>query len=94
MAAPVWGAFMKRVYEGVEADEANGIEEQVPLLPIPEEWPIPDGLHTVLVDRLTGKIASRWCPEEDRYLEYYIPGTEPTQLCDRSNRRFRIPRIR
>jgi penicillin-binding protein 1A len=94
LAAPVWGAFMKRVYEGVEADEANGIEEQVPLLPIPEEWPIPDGLHTVLVDRLTGKIASRWCPEEDRYLEYYIPGTEPTQLCDRSNRRFRIPRIR
>ena len=94
LAAPVWGAFMKRVYEGVEENVDNGLEEDSALLPIPEVWPIPDGLRTVLVDRLTGKVASRWCPEEDQYLEYYMPGTEPTQLCDRSNRRFRIPRIR
>ena len=53
-----------------------------------------DGLNAVLVDRQTGLLASRWCPEEDQYVEYYIPGTEPTELCDRSNRRFRIPRIR
>ncbi len=92
--APVWGAFMKRVYEGAEADEEKGLEEELPLLPIPDVWPIPDGLHMVLVDRLTGKLASRWCPEADQYPEYFLPGTEPTELCDRSNRRFRIPRIR
>ena len=59
----------------------------------PSPWPIPAGLKAVLVDRKTGKLASRWCAEEDQYLEYYIPGTEPTEYCDRSGgRRFRIPR--
>jgi penicillin-binding protein 1A len=96
-AAPVWGAFMRRVYQGVEADEEAGITEEdarLPLLPIPDEWAIPEGLNSVLVDRKTGLLASRWCPEEDQYVEYYIPGTEPTELCDRSSRRFRFPRIR
>jgi len=94
-AAPVWGGFMRRVYQGVEADEDAGIlEDEPPLLPIPDEWEIPEGLNAVLVDRKTGLLASRWCPEEDQYLEYYIPGTEPTELCDRSSRRFRFPRIR
>jgi penicillin-binding protein 1A len=91
-AAPAWGAFMRRVYEGQDGDEENGVEAVPALLPIPAPWPIPDGLNMVLVDRVTGQLASRWCPEEDRYPEYYIPGTEPTELCDRSNRRFRIPR--
>jgi len=94
LAAPVWGAFMRRVYQGVEEDSAAGVEETPPLLPIPDEWEIPDGLNAVLVDRKTGQLASRWCPEEDRYIEYYVPGTEPTELCDRSSRRFRFPRIR
>ncbi|MBT7503853.1 MAG: hypothetical protein HN645_13105, partial [Gemmatimonadales bacterium] len=66
----------------------------LPLLPIPERWPLLPGLNAVLVDRQTGKLASRWCPEDEQYLEYYIPGTEPTEFCDRSNRRFRVPRIR
>lgn len=94
LAAPVWGEFMRRVYVGVEADEENGQEEQPPLLPVPNQWPVPDGLNTVLVDRETGLLASRWCAEEDQYIEYFIPGTEPTELCDRSSRRFRFPRIR
>lgn len=93
-AAPVWGSFMRRVYQGVEGDEDNGIEEMAPLLSIPAAWPIPDGLNAVLVDNRTGLLASRWCPEEDQYMEYFIPGTEPTELCDRSNRRFRFPRVR
>lgn len=104
-AAPVWGAFMRRVYQGVEADEDGAgtdstsvgvtpVEAQPPLLAIPPRWAIPDGLNAVLVDRRTGQLASRWCPEEDQYIEYYIPGTEPTELCDRSSRRFRFPRIR
>lgn len=92
--APVWGEFMNRVYFGVDGDEEAGVIEEPPLLPVPPAWPIPDGLNAVLVDKRTGKLASRWCPQEDQYLEYYIPGTEPTELCDRSNRRFRIPRRR
>ena len=94
LAAPVWGSFMQRVYEGTEADEDGGIEEELPLLAIPDEWAMMPGLNAVLVDRKTGQLASRWCPEEDQYIEYYIPGTEPTELCDRSSRRFRFPRVR
>ena len=94
LAAPVWGHFMRRVYEGTEADEDNGVEEEAPLLAIPEEWEMLPGLNAVLVDRLTGLLASRWCPQDEQYIEYYLPGTEPTELCDRSSRRFRFPRIR
>jgi penicillin-binding protein 1A len=91
LVAPVWGDFMKRVYYGVEGDEERAIEPQEPLLEIPEAWPPHPGLNAVLVDRRTGLLASQWCPAEDQYLEYYIPGTEPTEFCDRSTRRFRIP---
>ncbi len=92
--APVWGDFMRRVYYGVEGDEENGIEPMDPLLPIPAPWEPHPGLNAVLVDRVTGNLASRWCPVEDQYVEYYVPGTEPTELCDRSNRRFQFPRFR
>jgi len=99
LAAPVWGNFMKRVYVGREAEvdeEDNEIPgtELAPILPIPEWWPLLPGLNAVLVDRRTGNLASRWCDEEDQYVEYYIPGTEPTEPCDQSGgRRFRIPRL-
>ena len=90
LAAPVWASFMRRVYMGGQSDEDNtNYEPHGPLLPIESGWPLLPGLNAVLVDRSTGKLASRWCAEEDRYLEYYLPGTEPTELCDRSNRRFR-----
>lgn len=94
LAAPVWGDFMRRVYEGTAGDADAGVEEAGPLLPIPNAWPMLPGLHSVLVDRETGLLASRWCPEDAQYVEYYIPGTEPTELCDRSSRRFRFPRGR
>lgn len=90
LAAPVWASFMRRVYMGGQSDEDNtNYEPHGPLLPIESGWPLLPGLNAVLVDRSTGKLASRWCAEEDRYLEYYLPGTEPTELCDRSSRRFR-----
>ena len=96
LAAPVWGSFMKSVYYGQESLADDGGEDEVGgLLPVPSPWPIPEGLNTLLVDRETGKLASRWCDEEDQYLEYYIPGTEPTEYCDRSDtRRFRVPGLR
>jgi penicillin-binding protein 1A len=93
LAAPVWGSFMRRVYLGQETDADSGQEGFEPILPTPGDWPMPQGLNTVLVDRETGQLASRWCAEEDQYLEYYVPGTEPTEFCDRSNRRFRLPGV-
>ena len=90
LAAPVWASFMRRVYMGGQSDEDNtNYEPHGPLLPIESGWPLLPSLNAVLVDRSTGKLASRWCAEEVRYLEYYLPGTEPTELCDRSSRRFR-----
>ena len=63
-----------------------------PTLPIPEPWIVPDGLLSRLIDRTTGKLASRWCPEDDQMLELFLPGTEPTEFCDRDdNRLFRTP---
>jgi penicillin-binding protein 1A len=93
LAAPVWGNFMRQVYYGVEGDEANGVAAVDPLLPIPERWTPNPGLRPMLVDRRTGLQASPWCPTEDQYMEYYIPGTDPTEHCDRTERRFRIPRL-
>jgi len=96
LASPVWGRFMRQVYYGSEAaDDGSRAEARPALLPVPERWPFPPGLSAVLVDRKTGRLASQWCSEEDQYLEYYLPGTEPTEFCDQSGgRRFRIPRDR
>ena len=74
---------------GQSDEDSTNYEPHGPLLPIESGWPLLPSLNAVLVDRSTGKLASRWCAEEDRYLEYYLPGTEPTELCDRSGRRFR-----
>lgn len=78
LASPVWGEFMRRVYYGSGDDD----EESLPLLAIPEPWPIPEGLITRRVDSNTGLLASRWCPVEDAYDELFLPGTEPTEYCD------------
>jgi len=92
LAGPVWGRFMKQVYYGAEAS-ADGTGAAPPALPIVPSWAIPPGLKTALVDKKTGKLASRWCAAEDQYLEYFIPGTEPTEYCDSSRgQRPRIPR--
>ncbi|MGH7545166.1 MAG: penicillin-binding protein 1A [Gemmatimonadota bacterium] len=66
-AAPVWGAFMQRVY----ADR-----------PAPAPWARPGGLIYRDVDPLSGKLATEYCPPERVYTEVYIPGTEPTENCD------------
>jgi penicillin-binding protein 1A len=92
LAGPVWGRFMKQVYYGAEAS-ADGTGAAPPALPIVPSWAIPPGLKTAWVDKKTGKLASRWCAAEDQYLEYFIPGTEPTEYCDSSRgQRPRIPR--
>ena len=95
-AAPVWGRFMKSVYYGQGEGGAEEGDEGGAALPIPEPWPVPVGLTTREVDRRTGRLWSNWCrdPEENRYTELYIPGTEPTEICDDTGRgTFRLPRI-
>jgi len=86
-AAPVWADFMRQVYLGDEE------EDSAPILPRPAAWPMPSELTSRMVDRTTGKLASEWCPRDQAYLEIYVPGTEPTELCDRQGPGFfRIPR--
>jgi penicillin-binding protein 1A len=92
LAAPVWGDFMKQVYYGSAATADSATADTTGIWPIPSPWPIPQGLDAVLVDRNSGKLASRWCPADSQYVEYYLPGTEPTEYCDQSSGRIRIPR--
>lgn len=59
------------------------------LLPIPDPWPILPGLISRQVDNRSGLLASRWCPADSAYTELYVPGTEPTELCDQTGFRIR-----
>ncbi|MEX0935991.1 MAG: PBP1A family penicillin-binding protein [Gemmatimonadota bacterium] len=68
-----------------EGDPTTGLPAD-PVLPIPDPWPFED-LITLEVDSETGLLASQWCPAERRYMEYYIPGTEPSEPCDDSSLR-------
>lgn len=68
LAAPAWTAFMREVYERK---------------PAPPDWPRPPALTSRLTDRVTGLLHGPQCPMEDAYVEYYIPGTEPTRECPR-----------
>lgn len=91
LASPVFGRFMRQVYYGAPTRE-GGPPPAGPALSLPGPWPSPGGLKTAMVDRRTGLLASRWCPAEDQYLEYFIPGTEPTEFCGASGEgRPRVP---
>lgn len=73
-AAPVWGRFMSSLYVG-----------DTPELPTPEAWRWPEGIIAKKVDRLTGLLASDMCPADRAYTEFFIPGSEPTQVCGASS---------
>jgi penicillin-binding protein 1A len=66
-AAPIWGAFMQRVYQN---------------RPIPEPWEPPGGLVYRTVDKLSGKLVTEYCPLDGVYTEVYLPGSEPEEECD------------
>lgn len=86
-AAPVFADFVHRIYMGDSAEDGD------PILTRPEPWPMPSELTTRMVDPTTGKLASEWCPRDQAYLEIYVPGTEPTELCDLQGPGFfRFPR--
>lgn len=45
-----------------------------------DEWPRPSNVVTAEVDRLSGDLAEAWTPEERRYVESFVAGTEPGAL--------------
>lgn len=67
LAAPAWTAMMRDIYE----------RRAVPQDP----WPRPDDLKFAEIDRQTGELALPFCPTENRYVESYLPGTEPKTYC-------------
>jgi hypothetical protein len=77
-----------------QVEDLSALDEEYPflnkgyLLPIPKPWPVLPGLVVREVDNRTGLLASRWCPADSAYTEYYIPGTEPKEFCDMSGVRI------
>jgi penicillin-binding protein 2D len=73
LAAPIWGQMIGRYYAG---RSTNG-------------WaPPPDGLIYAELDRDTGDLATPTTTPDRRYVEYFLPGTEPAPL---RNDPWRVP---
>jgi penicillin-binding protein 1A len=66
LAAPAWTDMMKEVYERRRP---------------PAPWSMPEGLIAAQVDRSTGYLPAPGCPRELIEIEFYYPGTEPTERC-------------
>ena len=64
LAAPVFGQALARWYRG----RAVG------------DWTMPGGLVVAQLDRETGDLANPTTPPDQRYSEYFLPGTEPPAL--------------
>lgn len=67
LAGPAWTTFMKDVYRRK---------------PPPPDWPRPNGIVMVSIDRTTGLLANEYCPTDAIVTEYYIAGTQPPRPCD------------
>lgn len=75
LAAPIWGQMMGQYYR----DRGRTTQG----------WPAaPDGLDYAELDRDTGLLATPATAPDKRYLEYFLPGTEPPDL---RNNPFRMP---
>jgi membrane carboxypeptidase/penicillin-binding protein len=66
LAAPVWGDMMKVVYQ----KRAQ-----------PAGWTAPPSLTSAAIDGKTGLLSGGDCPAEDVLVEYFVPGTEPSEFC-------------
>jgi penicillin-binding protein 1A len=66
-AAPIWARLMAQYY-------ATGTGHE------PAEWAPPATLITAELDRRTGTLADSTTSPEQRYTEYFLPGTEPLAL--------------
>ncbi len=68
LAAPAWADYMNEVYSRRVTPDST-------------LWKRRGTLITRQVDKFTGFLATRYCPIQERYQEWYIPGTEPTEPC-------------
>jgi len=68
-AAPIWADFMKHAV-------------QLPQYSDTRQFPTPNGLSTVRLDRVTNLLADASCPQD--YDAVFLDGTAPTQTCDQS----------
>jgi penicillin-binding protein 1A len=66
LVAPVWAGYMMDVYER---------------RPPPAGWERPGTLILERIDQDTGYLATGWCPRSSTALEWFIPGTEPSEPC-------------
>jgi penicillin-binding protein 2D len=64
LAAPIWANMVARYYGNGSAGE----------------WFAPADLSYAELDRGTGQLADSTTPPEQRYFEYFLPGTEPPLL--------------
>jgi penicillin-binding protein 2D len=73
LAAPIWGQMIGRYY----ANHSTA------------GWgPPPDGLVYAELDRNTGGLATPFTTPDHRYIEYFLPGTEPLEL---RNNPWKVP---
>ena len=74
LAAPIWGDMIGKYYQ----DRSTS------------GWgPPPDGLVYAELDRDSAGLATPATPPDRRYIEYFIPGTEPMEL---RNNPWKVPR--
>jgi penicillin-binding protein 1A len=65
LAAPIWGEMVGSWYRGGHD---------------PGRWTPPAGLVAAELDRASGQLAAVDTPDEQRYIEYFVPGTEPAPI--------------
>ncbi|MGK7311689.1 MAG: transglycosylase domain-containing protein [Candidatus Longimicrobiales bacterium M2_2A_002] len=67
----------------IDPETGDTIRAVGPRFPMPADWERPRGLVTAVIDRGTGKLFNAdWCPPDAMFEEIFLPGTEPTELCD------------
>jgi penicillin-binding protein 1B len=69
-AAPIWTEFMKRAV-------------QLPQYSDTHDFPPPEGVDIVRIDKATNLISTASCP--DSYTAAFLSGTAPTDTCDHAN---------
>jgi penicillin-binding protein 1A len=66
LAAPIWADMMKAVYEK---------------RPQPGGWTPPLSLTSASIDAGSGLLATANCPPAQVRIEYFVPGSEPKEVC-------------
>jgi 1A family penicillin-binding protein len=71
LAAPVWGKMLARYYAA---------KPEILTSRAAEQWLPPLGVIFGDLDRSTGELATDQTPQDRRYTEYFVEGTEPRSL--------------